>query len=284
MPPMRKDGIGVDTSPPTSKDSQHKPRRRLSILAASLLLGGGLSWVSAPPAVAAPCAPWRLPIRTLSDPDRARVPVNPVPANVTNYRLRHRPAIGPGSPRTGPVELGIWSMRAIPVRARVLPDATVRLVLAAPGSPAKTMIAEFPAKRCVSAVFRKNKIAAARLKLLNNCGSIARGKWTRLAGSVTINGVGFWGGTSLPGAAPNGIELAPVTNFTGDCHPFVPPPPPPGGGGGGGGNCSPSYPTHCIPPPPPDLNCDDVPWNNFTVRPPDPHNFDGDNDGVGCET
>jgi hypothetical protein len=28
----------------------------------------------------------------------------------------------------------------------------------------------------------------------------------------------------------------------------------------------------------------DIPHNNFTVLPPDPHGFDGDHDGVGCET
>ncbi len=50
-----------------------------------------------------------------------------------------------------------------------------------------------------------------------------------------------------------------------------------------GDNCDPSYPDSCIPPYPPDLNCDDVPEEGFAVRPPDPHGFDGDGDGVGCE-
>jgi hypothetical protein len=49
-------------------------------------------------------------------------------------------------------------------------------------------------------------------------------------------------------------------------------------------NCHPSYPTVCIPPPPPDLDCGDIPYRNFAVLPPDPHRFDGDRDGVGCET
>jgi IPT/TIG domain-containing protein len=57
-----------------------------------------------------------------------------------------------------------------------------------------------------------------------------------------------------------------------------------GGGGGGGGGCDPAYPTVCIPSPPPDLDCGDIRFTNFRVRPPDPHGFDGDNDGVGCET
>ncbi len=48
--------------------------------------------------------------------------------------------------------------------------------------------------------------------------------------------------------------------------------------------CDPSYPTVCIPPPPPDLDCKDIPYRNFQVLPPDPHRFDGDHDGIGCET
>jgi hypothetical protein len=49
------------------------------------------------------------------------------------------------------------------------------------------------------------------------------------------------------------------------------------------GNCDPSYPDVCIPHAPPDLDCADVAERRFTVLPPDPHNFDGDFDGVGCE-
>lgn len=48
--------------------------------------------------------------------------------------------------------------------------------------------------------------------------------------------------------------------------------------------CHPSYPTVCIRPPPPDLDCGDIPYRRFTVLPPDPHNFDTDGDGVGCES
>ena len=48
--------------------------------------------------------------------------------------------------------------------------------------------------------------------------------------------------------------------------------------------CDSSYPDICIPPPPPILSCDDVEASNFEVQPPDPHHFDADNDGVGCET
>jgi len=48
--------------------------------------------------------------------------------------------------------------------------------------------------------------------------------------------------------------------------------------------CHPSYPALCIPPPPPDLDCGDIPYKNFRVSGSDPHRFDGDKDGIGCET
>jgi micrococcal nuclease len=55
-------------------------------------------------------------------------------------------------------------------------------------------------------------------------------------------------------------------------------------GGGSGDNCHPSYPTVCIPPPPPDLDCGDISYRRFQVVGSDPHGFDGDGDGVGCES
>lgn len=82
--------------------------------------------------------------------------------------------------------------------------------------------------------------------------------------------VGFWAPTPVPVVRSNPI-IAP----TSDIQPTSP---------SSGGNCDPSYPTVCIQPPPPDLDCKDIPYRRFTVLPPDPHNFDGDADGVGCES
>ncbi len=49
-------------------------------------------------------------------------------------------------------------------------------------------------------------------------------------------------------------------------------------------NCDPSYPGVCIPPYPPDLDCGEIQYANFEVMPQDPHGFDRDNDGIGCES
>lgn len=47
--------------------------------------------------------------------------------------------------------------------------------------------------------------------------------------------------------------------------------------------CDPSYPTVCILPYPPDLDCDEIPYRDFPVSGPDLHGFDADQDGIGCE-
>lgn len=62
----------------------------------------------------------------------------------------------------------------------------------------------------------------------------------------------------------------------------------PGGGGSAARICDPSYPTVCIPPPPPDLDCADIaPLREFKVLHDipngDPHHLDGNNDGIGCQ-
>ena len=47
--------------------------------------------------------------------------------------------------------------------------------------------------------------------------------------------------------------------------------------------CDPSYPTICIPADSPDLDCTEIDYAGFKMSGDDPHGFDRDNDGVGCE-
>lgn len=61
-------------------------------------------------------------------------------------------------------------------------------------------------------------------------------------------------------------------------------PPPPVAPVQPGGDCDPSDPDVCIPPYRPDLNCGDISQRRFRVVEPDLHRFDGDNDGIGCES
>lgn len=83
------------------------------------------------------------------------------------------------------------------------------------------------------------------------------------------------------------VEAAPDPTPRPTARPTPRPTPTPrsGGGGGGGGDCDrQSYPGVCIPHYPPDINCGDLSFTNFKVRQPDPHGFDGDGDGIGCES
>ena len=54
-------------------------------------------------------------------------------------------------------------------------------------------------------------------------------------------------------------------------------------GHAGAQTCDPSYPDVCIPPSPPDLDCSQIAPRNFRVVGLDPHDFDTDGDGIGCE-
>lgn len=64
----------------------------------------------------------------------------------------------------------------------------------------------------------------------------------------------------------------------------LPPPPAPTATQPPAANCDPSYPDVCIPPPPPDLDCGDISHRRFRVVGSDPHRFDGDGNGIGCES
>ncbi len=84
-----------------------------------------------------------------------------------------------------------------------------------------------------------------------------------------------------------GAQQSAMSALAGLWAPTAAPPisePPPTSVSSGGGNCDPAYPGVCIPPPPPDLDCKDIPYRRFKVVPPDPHRFDGDHDGIGCES
>ncbi len=87
-------------------------------------------------------------------------------------------------------------------------------------------------------------------------------------------------------AATAAAALTAAKGLHGSCHAHVPAPvqplvPP-------SANCAASYPDVCIAPPPPDLDCGQITHRRFrvihTVPSPDPHRFDGDRDGMGCES
>jgi hypothetical protein len=190
------------------------------------------------------------------------------------------------------VEFQNWTIKGRPIQAKIEEDGDIHLVLGAPHKPAKTMIVEFPKKICVDDFYRRAKIAAARDKVLANCGKITDSNWAKLAGLVKVTGVGFWDAKhGQTGVAPNGIELHPALNFTGDCHKRS------GGGGGGGGGggdkkCTAGYSPCLVYHGGADYDCyggsGDGPYYTkpgvtYHVTGSDPYGLDADNDGLGCE-
>jgi hypothetical protein len=168
-------------------------------------------------------------------------------------------------------ERQIFSVIAVVTLNRTEADLDHHLVLR---SGSHTMIAETPSSLCTKGATSKRRKQMAA----------ARGA-ARVCAKARVVGVAFFDYKhGQTGVAPNAIELHPVLGFACLSGTKPPPPPPPPSVG----KCAASYPTVCIPPPPPDLDCADIPYRNFrvlwNVPNPDPHRFDGDRDGIGCES
>lgn len=90
--------------------------------------------------------------------------------------------------------------------------------------------------------------------------------------------LGLWGTCDVPGQTMNRQATSPrITPQPAAANPTTV------SSGSGAVACDPSYPDVCVPPYPPDLSCADIPYDHIRVLPPDPHHFDGNGDGVGCE-
>jgi hypothetical protein len=237
------------------------------------------------------CGIERWSVKTLADPSGRRLSLQPRAATVRALRRKQAPAYL-SLRRVHGIEQTTYRVRASLVEMKLEDDSDIHLVIADPRSGGQTMIAEFPAATCMASATPKarTKMRQARSALVAACGAPS-GSFERLSGTARITAVAFFDQIhGQTGVAPNGIELHPVVGFSGEtCHGSpAPPPPPPAGPPPPSGSCAASYPDFCIKPPPPDLNCADISATNFRVRwdvpDPDPHHFDGNRDGVGCES
>lgn len=115
-------------------------------------------------------------------------------------------------------------------------------------------------------------------------------RFAQAQAAAQVGAQGLWSGCkvvngrtqSLPLVAPTlapPAEPLPVAVIP----PTATPVPPPAPAAPAASNCDPSYPSLCIPINSPDLDCPDISARRFPVLPPDPHRFDGDHDGIGCE-
>src|SRR5262245_16387491 len=235
------------------------------------------------------CGTERWSVKTLADPAGRTLGLTPTETTIRALRRKRVPGYL-GLRRGRGVERTTFRVRARLVERKLEDDSAIHLVIADPTRTGATLIAELPSQSCTAGATpqARLKMRRARAAFIAACGS-PTSSFKKLTGTATVTGVGFFDQIhGQTGVAPNGIELHPVVGFSGRCGGAPAPPPPPVGPPPPSGNCAPSYPTVCIPPPPPDLNCSDISFRNFVVRwdvaDPDPHHFDGNRDGVGCES
>jgi hypothetical protein len=213
------------------------------------------------PAIAM-CGVERWTIKTLQDrpslfPARATTVASlvslPRPLSLPNRRLRF--------------ERRILTVTAAVTLVRLEDDLDYHLVLR---TGPNHMIAETPSSLCTR---RATRVRRLQMQKARNA--------ARLCRRARVTGVAFFDfNHGQTGVAPNAIELHPVLAFRCLTAPVTIPTPPT--------KCAPSYPDVCIPPPPPDLDCADIRYRNFrvlwNVPDPDPHHFDGNRDGTGCQS
>lgn len=150
-------------------------------------------------------------VKTLSDSAAHEVDLRPRATTVDALRALRPPGnIGTRMPGA---EMQLWRIHVRLLWQKLEGDSDVHLVLADPHT-GRTMIAEIPSPGCVGAGgVVAARMASARAALAAACGE-ATTSFTRLSGTATIDGVGFFDfAHGQRGAAANEIELHPVLRF-----------------------------------------------------------------------
>jgi hypothetical protein len=149
---------------------------------------------------------WRL--KTLSDPGRKTVQLEPTDTTIAAIGKRPFPRPVPKLRRT-PFQRHVWGVVAQVTKYRVETDG-IRLELFDDESYLNAVI---PTPDCLSNVTRARKDIASMFNLFAaECGTAK--DWQSLGAIVYVQGVGFWSQRgSLRGAARNGAELHPVTGL-----------------------------------------------------------------------
>ena len=157
------------------------------------------------------CGVERWAVKTLSDPDRERVNLQPVEATVEALVAFQRPTGLSSTRRAARTEVTVYRVEARLLSLFAEADGDYHLALASPRDATITMIAEVPDPRCAGACASSfaGVYARVRQKLmdyLDSRQSVARPL-------VRITGVGFFDYLhGQRGVAPNEIELHPVLN------------------------------------------------------------------------
>lgn len=194
-------------------------RRWLVIV--TLLAASALSALVAPHPSAAPerpaaCGEERWAVKTLQDPAGKALDLSVI-EKTTVSALRSKPKQpGPGGSRGEGVESTFFEVRARLVSAKLEEDNDIHLVIKGI-TTSGTMIVEFPlAPTCTAdaTAGAKTRMKNARNAFGAACGVPGVSSFTKLKGSATIRGIGFFDFFhNQTGVAPNEIELHPVLRF-----------------------------------------------------------------------
>jgi hypothetical protein len=151
---------------------------------------------------------WRL--KTLSDPGRNKVQLEPTDTTIAAIGKRPYPRPVPKVRRTA-FQRHVWQVVAQITKFRVETEG-IRLELYDHESYLNAVI---PTPECLSIASRARKDIASTFKLFaDQCGHPATREWQSLGAVVSVRGVGFWSQRrGLRGAARNGAELHPVTGL-----------------------------------------------------------------------
>ena len=151
---------------------------------------------------------WRL--KTLSDPGRKAVQLEPTNTTIAAIGERAFPRPVPTLRRTA-FQRHAWQVVAQITKYRA-ETGGIRLELFDNQSYLNAII---PTPDCLSNLTRARKDIASTFKLFTaECGHSTARDWQSLGAIVYVRGIGFWSQRrTRRGAAPNGAELYPVTGL-----------------------------------------------------------------------
>jgi len=155
------------------------------------------------------CGSERWLVKTLADPDRERVRLDPVPTTVEHLVNLQQPAGGSDLSRAAPVELTVYQVEARLLALFPENDGDFHLVLASPRDSTLTIIAEVPDPQCEGACASGfgEVYGHVRQTLMASLDS----PQSNVHPLIRVTGVGFFDYIhGQAGVAPNGIELHPV--------------------------------------------------------------------------
>jgi hypothetical protein len=149
-------------------------------------------------------------LRTLSDPQRNLVNLQPKDTTLAAIAQLARPAVTPTRRNTA-FERQVWRVPAQITAFKLEPDGDIQLVLF---DPPTYGIAAMPAAACVPKTARaRQAIINARQRFVAACGQPTSSS-KPLGAVVNISGVGFWDKPHTQNPhAPNFAELHPVTDL-----------------------------------------------------------------------